>query len=415
MTGLAAPAAIRALSESDRRRQAALTVCRHARDTADARLLLDVLGLLDDPAVDGTLGLVAVDELDVDAAPLVEVDVPDLDDTAHDELPDVQPADEKPAATHRRTRRPCVDCGRITVAQTEWRDMTEAEKEGVALRAAHGMCWSCYGRAQRARTLPHPAPPGALRHGPKPGPPRPCVDCRRLTVNAKTWARMSVAERDGKTVRGAHGMCSACCARARAHGTLPNPAPREQPAAAEPAEPVVDMDELASEIDVAPSEVDAPEPAPEPPADMPAGTTSCACGRLAVAHGQCGFCIAERKPAEPAEPAEPVDDLPLVQPAEPDDEDAADEDAITRALVPVVLNLIGAVHARDATAVAAAFEQAGVLRDDPLAAARHLAVVAAEMCSEHLAAQVALGWALDTNQDNRSSTDALRAGRTTEH
>jgi hypothetical protein len=39
---------------ADRRRQAALVVCGRASDREAARLLLDALGLLDDPAVVGT-------------------------------------------------------------------------------------------------------------------------------------------------------------------------------------------------------------------------------------------------------------------------------------------------------------------------------------------------------------------------
>lgn len=265
-------------------RQAALVVCRHARDVDDARLLLDMLGLVPDQLRSAAAD-VEVSDVEPDAGD-IDVEVLDLDELRPAAEPDA--ADETPPAptAHSSPPQPCVGCGVPTVAQTKWARMSTAEKAGLALRAAHGKCWRCYGRPQQ------------------------------------------------------HAV------------------PGQPPLAAEP-----------PSVDEAPPEPAFP-PDPEP--------------ELA---GLLDDPVVDEPPAD----AGPAVDVVL------DNADARlDEDAVTRALVPVALDLITAVHSRDADAVHRAFDAAAVLRADPLAAARQLAIVAAGMCAEDIAAQVALGLTLDT-------------------
>lgn len=96
-------------------------------------------------------------------------------------------------------------------------------------------------------------------------------------------------------------------------------------------------------------------------------------------------------------------------------------DALTAALIPVADRLISAVHALDADLVAQAIADAAELADgDELLAARHLAVIAAGMCSEDHTPDAALGWTHDpaAYRHFRSRADALtaslRAGRIAE-
>lgn len=83
----------------------------------------------------------------------------------------------------------------------------------------------------------------------------------------------------------------------------------------------------------------------------------------------------------------------------------------TETLLPLVRDLITAVHAFNRQVVADIFEHATALTGDPLAAARHLAVIAAGMCSEDHAPTAALGWTLNPAgyRRYRSSRDALSA------
>jgi hypothetical protein len=94
------------------------------------------------------------------------------------------------------------------------------------------------------------------------------------------------------------------------------------------------------------------------------------------------------------------------------------DDELTAALLPTVADLIVAVHDLDQAAVAGAFEEAGRLAGDDLAAARLLAVLAAGICLDDQTLSASLGWTLnpDEYQRLRSRVDALtasqRAGRT---
>jgi hypothetical protein len=98
--------------------------------------------------------------------------------------------------------------------------------------------------------------------------------------------------------------------------------------------------------------------------------------------------------------------------------DTSHGDEVVTALILVPDQLISAVHQLDAAGVTAAFETAGQLALDELAGARHLAVVAAGMCSEDHTPPASLGWTLDPSayRQFRSRADALtaslRAGRT---
>src|ERR1700761_7268109 len=87
-------------------------------------------------------------------------------------------------------------------------------------------------------------------------------------------------------------------------------------------------------------------------------------------------------------------------------------DELMDALVPTVARLVGAVHDLDRGAVAAAFAEAGRLAGDPLAAAWHLAVLAAGMVSEDPSPSAALGWTRNPelyHQLKSGTTDALTA------
>lgn len=109
---------------SDILRRAALTTCGSAYDLGDARLLMDILGLIPDAAA------VPTEAAELDMA------------TQH-------------AA---RDPRACVDCGRSTVPQHRWRRMDTHEREGLVPAGSHGMCDTCCKRARYHRTLPNPAP-----------------------------------------------------------------------------------------------------------------------------------------------------------------------------------------------------------------------------------------------------------------
>jgi hypothetical protein len=93
-------------------------------------------------------------------------------------------------------------------------------------------------------------------------------------------------------------------------------------------------------------------------------------------------------------------------------------DALTEALVPLAVDLVHAVHADNRDVVGDVFGHAAALAGDPLTAARHLAVLAAGMCSEDHGPTAALGWTLNPAEYRRlrHTTDALsaslRAGRT---
>lgn len=93
-------------------------------------------------------------------------------------------------------------------------------------------------------------------------------------------------------------------------------------------------------------------------------------------------------------------------------------DELIEALVPTVMELITAVHNLDQTAVARVFAEAERLAGNPLAAAWHVAVLAAAMCSEDYAANASLGWTLNPAEYQRlrsrcdALTASLRAGRT---
>jgi hypothetical protein len=93
-------------------------------------------------------------------------------------------------------------------------------------------------------------------------------------------------------------------------------------------------------------------------------------------------------------------------------------DVLTNALVPVASALIGAVHAMDPEAVAAALADAEELAGGQLAAAQALTVLLAAWCSEDHAPAAALGWTNNPTayHQYRSTADALtaslRAGRT---
>lgn len=95
-------------------------------------------------------------------------------------------------------------------------------------------------------------------------------------------------------------------------------------------------------------------------------------------------------------------------------------DALTAALIPVADRLVSAVHAMDADLVAQALADAADLAGDYMAGARHLAIIAAGMCSEDHTPDAALGWTHDpaAYRHFRSRADALtaslRAGRTAE-
>lgn len=273
----AAAAAARVETE----RRAVLLVCHRAHDVEDARLLLDILGLVPDEHVQPPIGPAPPPPPPPPPpAPAPVDDVPDLDATASrhieaadTDLPDldaVAEADETPP-THsprRSNPRPCVGCGRLTVAQPQWRQMSAAEKDGRTLRAARDRCWTCYDQLTRRTAKPKPEPES------------------------------------------------------------PTPVPE-------------------------------PEPEPQQPETRPAEDTS---------------------------------------------------DDVTEALVTTVLSLITAVHRSDSQAIAGAFNVAAALHGgDALAAARHLAVVCAGMCSDTAQAYAALAWTLD-HHEHRSRTDALRAG-----
>jgi hypothetical protein len=131
--------------------------------------------------------------------------------------------------------------------------------------------------------------------------------------------------------------------------------------------------------------------------------------------------LRDQPAAEPAaveQPASNMDvaashvDASLEEGGEPDG------DALTLALIPIALDLVTAVHALDRAAVAALLDQAALLSSDPLTGARHLAIIAAGMCSEDHAAPASLGWTVNpaAYHQLRSGTDALtaslRAGRT---
>lgn len=93
-------------------------------------------------------------------------------------------------------------------------------------------------------------------------------------------------------------------------------------------------------------------------------------------------------------------------------------DEVTEALIPAALDLVTAVHTLDDQAVAAAFDAAAVICGDQLAAAQHLAVIAAGMCSETAEQMQMLGWTLNpdryrqlTDDGVDSVTASLRAAR----
>lgn len=56
----------------------------------------------------------------------------------------------------------CKDpsCGRELVPQRVWQQEPVVRQPGRACAAAHGLCATCYGRAQRFGTLPDAAPRG---------------------------------------------------------------------------------------------------------------------------------------------------------------------------------------------------------------------------------------------------------------
>lgn len=93
-------------------------------------------------------------------------------------------------------------------------------------------------------------------------------------------------------------------------------------------------------------------------------------------------------------------------------------DDLTAALLPVASDLVTAVHDHNRADVADALTAAERLAGDPLAAARHLAVLCAGMCSEDHAQVASLGWTLNPVEYRRLKTNAdcltasLRAGRT---
>lgn len=70
-------------------------------------------------------------------------------------------------------------------------------------------------------------------------------------------------------------------------------------------------------------------------------------------------------------------------------------DELTDALLPVLTDLIMAVHTRDAAAVAAALNRAAALVGDPLAAATHLAVLGAALGRPDLPLRQQLDWTLE--------------------
>lgn len=321
-------------------RRLALAVCARAHGRDDAVMLLDMLGLVPYQLSSRKLSL-------ANHRPMP--DRGHADSRADTGLP--SKVDDKPAArpaavevTPARCARPgehtpCVDCGRPTIAWTQWRHMTGTEKQGRALRATHDQCSACYARRKYQRN--HRA---QARIGRPQTPRTPCVDCGRPTLPPRRLATMTAQERAGVARRAAHGMCAACWLRAKQAGTLPHPASiRSAPADPAAAQPT-------------------PEPVTEPTFDVEALSSliNCACGRLAVAHGQCGECLA--KPASETD-ADPVDVVDL-------DELAASETE----------------------------------------------VVAADMCAQDIAGHVALGWTLTAHHDRSGTGDTSpRAGRTADH
>lgn len=92
-------------------------------------------------------------------------------------------------------------------------------------------------------------------------------------------------------------------------------------------------------------------------------------------------------------------------------------DRLTEALIPLAVDLVAAVHADNRAVVTDLFQHAGALAGGPLAAARHLAVVLAAMCSEDHAPAATLGWTRNPREYRRlkavmdSLTASLHAGR----
>lgn len=86
-------------------------------------------------------------------------------------------------------------------------------------------------------------------------------------------------------------------------------------------------------------------------------------------------------------------------------------DELTEALLPLLEELVAAVHDLDRERVDAVFAAAEQLVGDPVATARHLAVLTAAMASEDHSVTAALGWTLNPEEyrELRATTDALTA------
>jgi hypothetical protein len=189
-------------------RRAALTVCRKAVDAADAAMLLAMLGL-DAAAITAegadvvTLNPAAAPpprlahihmrdgdthDGDVEDGDVDDVDVDDVDVDDVDAAPTRAQVDVRSALDTQPPRQDTAD-----VADVPPRQEPMAKAPAV-------------GRAQADRC---------------------CVDCGRRIVPQTRWRHMTPAQREGRALSAAHGLCAACYTRARYHGTLPAPAPRK--------------------------------------------------------------------------------------------------------------------------------------------------------------------------------------------